>query len=230
MFEKKVFQGTPITARFTLLPLFIQRGIAYNLSMFEQERNQWKNVEPGKRWQYFKDYYLLGSVLLLIAVIYLGRMVYDMVKPKPEYSLKIAVNNGSVSMAGKTELTNEIQKQLPTGQYVLIDDGYATGGDMEDEMRLTIQSAAGEIDVVITDQETFTTMAENGAFMELTALDPSAWSSRYLMVNDIAYGISLTDSNFSLFSIMEDPVLGIIAVSTHLEEVQHALPVLIGAR
>ncbi len=135
--------------------------------MPENEKSYWKDLSPEAKKQYFMDYYL-GKTLVVLAVIALA--VYAAVTvltPEPSYALQIAVFDASLSQESRDRLIHDIQKTLHTAEAVELDDSYNSIND-KDLMRIVSLSTSGKLDAVIADKEVLEWLAGYGYFKDLT--------------------------------------------------------------
>lgn len=202
-------------------------------------KRSWKDVPQEERWQYFKDYYLVKTLIAVCVLIVAVILIRDIVTPEPVYALQIGVYDTSLSEEEKTELAHKIQKQLHVYDEVGIDDAYTSLND-SDLMRIVSLSESGDLDLIIAPREVFTFLAGYGYFKDLEA----SCSETFLHENGgrlvICKGLTVSEDGLlaenaegsgepyaagitaegTLFEPymhgMKDPVIGVIYESEHL--------------
>lgn len=207
----------------------------------KSEKQKWHELHGKEKWNYFRDYYL-GKLLLIGAcaalVIYL---FVTILSPKPTRVLSVAVTDYMYLSETFDEMSTGFFDSLeldPEKFDVFIDNTFSLPSDTASVEKFSIYVFAGDIDVFIATEETFTSYANQGTLASLSSQLPSElftkYSDRFLMTNilekdldgtvtDIgdtdAYGIYIDSlSCFKDFSYEgARPVIGIIANTDHAE-------------
>ena len=214
--------------------------------MGPKEKGYWKDLSPEAKKQYFLDYYL-GKTLVVLAVIALA--VYTAVsvlRPKPSYALRIAVFDASLTEDERQSLIHDIQKALHTAEAVEIDDSYNNNND-KDLLRIVSLSTSDKLDAVIADREVLEWLAGYGYFKDLTETFDAAFLSENQDRLVTARGLKLGENGLleenaegngdwytagydldgtalaGKLEDLKDPVLGIIAESRSASEIQAVL-------
>ena len=214
--------------------------------MDQKEKSYWKDLSPEAKKQYFIDYYL-GKTLVVLAVI--AVLVYTAVsilRPKPSYALRIAVFDASLTDETRQSLIHDIQKALHTAEAIEIDDSYNNNND-KDLLRIVSLSTSEKLDAVIADREVLEWLAGYGYFKDLS----QTFDAEYLSKNQdrlvTARGLKLGENGMleenaegngdwytagydlkgtalaEKIDDLKDPVLGIIAESHAESKIQTVL-------
>ncbi len=137
----------------------------YQKRVEETEKEKWSKMNGGQRWQYFKDYYLLKVIVGSIAVVFVGFVVWSVLKPKDEIVLYVAVVDEQFDDEKEEALTQELNELFGVDgkRYkVFIDDLiYLDNGGMEKLQTLTYTD---RLDVIIADKENYQRLAGMGFF------------------------------------------------------------------
>ncbi len=151
---------------------------------------QWENLNRRQKWQYFVDYYLKKTIMILAALFIVIFLLWNFLKPQDVTILKVAVVNETLDSQKKQNLQEELLKALgKTGknEKVVIDDSY--GNSESDLSRLSILMNAHEIDAIICNEEDFKQFAGEGYFKDITKVlnadEQKEWSD--LFVNTAGY-------------------------------------------
>lgn len=156
-------------------------AVLYQKREEKDERQKWEKLDRKGKWQYFKDYYLLKVVLLLVVLAILGSVVYTMVKPRPEIILNVVVINQTMEEGQREAFLTDLSNFLKIDekeQKIQLEDNYRLDMEKVDEMTMASQTkmmanaSAGELDVVIADRQTFEHYMEQGMFVDLSQILP----------------------------------------------------------
>ena len=135
--------------------------------MDSREKGYWKDLSPQEKKQYFMDYYLGRTLVVLAVTALLIYTAVSILRPKPSYALRIAVFDASLSEDTRQSLIHDIQKALHTAEAVEIDDSYNNNND-KDLLRIVSLSTSEKLDAVIADREVLVWLAGYGYFRDLT--------------------------------------------------------------
>ena len=194
---------------------------------------------PAEKLQYFLDYGLMKTLVLIAAVIFLVILVRNITSKPPEYAIAIGIYDSSMSQEQVKALESELKDALGSDLPAAVDNGFHIVND-QDQMRIVALSEEKRIDAVIAGKETFEYLAGYGYFRDLEAdCDPVfltehkdslvtcaglAVGENGLLEEDgngrgvsAAYGIRLNSSLFEPYvNDLEEPVLGVIYESERL--------------
>lgn len=128
---------------------------------------------PKEKLQYFIDYYLLYTVIGLIIVVVSVSLLKTMIFDRTEKALSVVVM--SYLQPDTEVMTNELREYLRIeDEDQIINISCLTPGDYQTEMAMTTWIAAQDVDLIITEPETFESYAAKGYFMDLSeALEES---------------------------------------------------------
>ena len=126
-----------------------------------------RGMTPEERWQYFKDYYLLKTVIAFCILTGVVILLRDLFTPDPVYAMRIGIYDTSLDDTEKHRLEREMQAVLDTTEDILIDDTY-TSLNNDDLMRIVSLSEAGKLDVIIAPRKVLEFLAGYGYFKDLS--------------------------------------------------------------
>ncbi len=161
------------------------------------ERQKWKELDGAGKLAYFRDYYLMKLIGALAAVLLLGGIIWSSLHSNGGYDLYAAVMSGAVEQEKLAYLTGEAESRLTEAGIekpsVLIDTNFPVSA--LSVQKLQVYVASGEIDVILTRDDTFTGMAGFGYFKDLRELlsaeDLKRYQGRILEVHGM--GMSETE-------------------------------------
>ena len=195
------------------------------------EREKWENMDFRQKLAYFKDYYLLKMVAAIVAVVFAGSLLWQMLAPKPEAVVSVAVVNDYWDDEATASLISELSEKLglvSSKQTVEIDDSFyfddetMTSDGAANLQRFTTYMIAGTVNLVISDEEEFMKLAKAGYLMPLSeALGTYAGENAvYAAADGIdeaekAYGIRLVGSKAleAVRAVQEAPVISVVATA-----------------
>lgn len=132
------------------------------------EKEKWKNMSPAKRWEYFKNYYLMKLTVTLIVVIMVGSILYTMLAPKPEVRFSVAIINHALLYDTQVALQEKFEEHLGLDREIeetLFDSGYDFAYDEVNSLqKFGLYNAVGELDVTILPMSVFEEYAAIGYF------------------------------------------------------------------
>ena len=151
---------------------------------FKEEREKIKTASPEQKWKYFKDYYLkwvIAGVATLIVVIIL---LVDILTKKENMLTVMFVNfadqgsttaniempftNGYLENPKKQEITLETNIYLPSDTPEIGNDSAAeTYSYYQSQQRFSMLLMAGELNLVITDENFIMGLAEQNYTLAL---------------------------------------------------------------
>lgn len=203
----------------------------------KSEKQKLKEMNFKEKVSYFKDYYLVKTIIGLAVLGFATYFIYTVVTPKPETLLDAAIVNYTFSDETVNKVSEDMNKLLvkdPKKENITIDASFYLGNGndtseytMGSQQRLQTYMFSGEIDVVIAPESVFQTFATSGYLDKLTEVLPTEFITSFTdsIFNSTtsdnpvsgAYGIYL--DNTALFKEVSNtsdrPVLGILVNSKH---------------
>lgn len=210
------------------------RASIYQKDVKRTEKEKWNQMNGQQRWQYFRDYYLFRTVVVLVLVGIAAFSCWHFLSPKVVNVLYVAVMDDSLDEEAINKLQNQLEERFRvdgTNKKVMIDDNFYTREDGITKLEVYLNHE--QVDVIIADKELFQKLAGFGFLEDLkTALDHETFkeyeeilyqAAGYRETEDISfedketgqgevlpYGVDISGSNFpNTGSILEEPVLGI---------------------
>lgn len=184
------------------------------------EKEKWKSMSNGERWQYFKDYYLARIVVTIIVVAVIGSVVKTMLTPKPDIVLSVAVINDSLYQQTYDDLQKQFEEVLALDaktQKTLFDTGYNIGGgDYQSWQKFGMYNMVGDLDVTIMPMSVFEECAPGGFFSSVAGHLPT---DLYMALSEHMVESKLKDEDGNLVPESEI-VLGICVDSSPVFEGQ----------
>lgn len=207
------------------------------------ERQKLSDMNTSEKWEYFKQYYLKKLISILVIAGFVGYLLYEVLSPKPDTVLNVAMVNYPLNEETLTQLENDIKELLnvnPETQNIIIDTGYdLKNHDYASAEKLTTYAFAGELDLFIAPESQFIKYAFSNSLTPLTDALPtdvySALSDRLFScrtrLNDEevpaeaqgpegVYGIYAEDlPMFEAYKgyMQDPPVIGIFVTSKNTE-------------
>ena len=131
------------------------------------DRAKWKELKGfGAKWDHFKSYYLLKTIIIAAAVALGIYVVYAMLRPVKERLLYVAILDGVVTNDGTEALYDaytELMEMDEETQECLMDNTMmiSNQADANSQQKFTTHSFAGEIDVIIAKESVIQGIANN---------------------------------------------------------------------
>lgn len=136
------------------------------------EKEKWQNMTPGKRWEYFKNYYLMKVVAIVVVLAILGSILHTMLTPKPEVRLSVAIIDNAMYMETYQSLQESFNAYLELDEEkeeTVFDGGYDFKLDEVNSLqKFGLYNAVGDLDVTIMPQSVFEKYAPGGYFAPIT--------------------------------------------------------------
>lgn len=212
-----------------------------NQSMADEikEQNAKLKGAPFKdKLEYFKEYYLKSAIIVIIACIFAGNIIYSIVTAPDDtgfaaYFFNDTGDSSSTAMldeftayAGIDTKKHEAYIDSTMTYDSKNADMYAYVGMQKVMANISIQ----ELDIIVGDKETFDYFAESECFDDITAFLPDDLNEQF---KDRLYyytdketgetypaGVYVTDSpkiNEYSYYVNKEPILGFVANSNSLE-------------
>lgn len=154
-----------------------KQAVGEDASIYKSRQNRDENLKlrdlKGKdKWEYFRDYYLLKLVIILVLVGIAVSMVISFVKPKEEVLLSVAIVDNPMLMAEVDEFEKLISDELvsePEKQLVSVDSNIYTDGSYGAYalMKITTLINSGDLDVMILPYDKFVQQLNGGSVAPL---------------------------------------------------------------
>jgi len=203
----------------------------------KSEKQKWGEMNSKEKWGYFNQYYRNKLIILIVGVVAGVWLLYTIFGPSVENVLYIAVINDYWEDEAQTELQDNLREYLQIEskwKQVAIDDTYFFNDDSSGEAYNYVQKLAafifaGDIDLIISDEEQFSVYATQDYFLNLKEVLPA---DLYAQVEDylvyfssesspeaLPVGIRLGESKVfqSMKGYQQDPIVGIMGNSEYQE-------------
>lgn len=192
----------------------------------------WKDLTLGQKVQFFKDYYLVKSIIAIIIVCVAGNFLYTVLKPRKEAVLYTAVVFDALDETKVNAMHEELDElyDVQKNQEVVIDTLFLETNETKvfgSSERLQAMLFAHQVDVIISDQKEYEHLGYYGNLMNLDIFLPD--DVKELVKDDLiispvgedddpnkvkeefAMGIDLSNCKKykDLGSVLEKPVLSI---------------------
>ncbi|MCI7790307.1 MAG: hypothetical protein MR531_05965 [Lachnospiraceae bacterium] len=212
-----------------------------NNSIHDEIREQnakLKDAPLKEKLSYFKDYYLKTTIIIIIALIFLGNIAYTMITAPEDTgfaafffndtgdSSSTAMLDEFVSYAGIDTKEHEAYIDATMNYNPEASDFDAYSG-LEKSMAVI---STGELDVIIGDSEAFDYFCKSECFPDITTVLPDDLMEQfkdklYYYTNEetgetLPLGIYVTDSpklNEYYYYVDKEPILGFLVNSNSME-------------
>ncbi len=201
------------------------------------EKEKIKRMTWLERLDYFRTYYLVKVIVVLIVVGVLGSIIYTALSPKPDRVISVAVIDSAIPLEKSMELQEKFETFIELDEET--QETWFEDYDFEYEQKKALQkfvlyNASGDLDITIMPQSVFEKFAPLGHFAEITESLPTDLYmelSDYLVEckqegddgnliegSETVYGICLDSSWVLEGQKLEESVILSIGVSTLNEE------------
>ncbi|MBP3611518.1 MAG: hypothetical protein J6J42_14435 [Lachnospiraceae bacterium] len=187
------------------------------------EKEKWQQMSGAKRWEHFKEYYLMKLIVTVIVLAVTGSILYTMLSPKPEMLFSVAIINDSYYQSVYEEVQEKFEEVLqldPETQETLFDTGYSISveqyGSIESLQKFAMYNAVGDLDVTIMPQSVFETYAPGDYFSPVAGHLPT---DLYMALSEYLLECQRMDEDGNLIPDSET-VFGIDISSTWIYEGQ----------
>ena len=209
----------------------------YNHKKIKNEKEKWSSLSTKGKLQYFKDYYLKPTILVLVLFIVIVSFISSILTKK-ETVFTLTVVNSSMTDKTVDSLAKSLSKKLNINtkkEEVVIDQSLYTNDAASvklsdvSEQKLSVFSYSGQYDIIIAERSIFEHYAAFGSFSNLKELLPDELnddlSDAYVyaaandVTEDVANGISVKEFKAldPYTKNMSDPVLAIFNSSKQNE-------------
>lgn len=145
----------------------------------KSEKQKWSEMNMRQRLQYFIDYYLMKCTIFLILILIAGIIIWTIAKPQKERHLFFAIVHNTMIPEEKESLEQMLTNLFvtdPDHQEIRVDDAFPVG--YESDAKLSAFLSANEIDLLVTNETHFRSLAKNGCFADLNQIMP-AFASKH---------------------------------------------------
>lgn len=188
------------------------------------DRVKWKELKGFQaKWEHFKAYYLLKTFIWVCVIGFATYCVYEMVKPKPERVVYVAILDAVLL----NDETDALQKGFEAyfgldaeTQETWFDNSMmiSSASDTAGKQKFTTHSFAGEIDVIIAPES----VLQGYAGVYLLPLSEQLPSDLYEEVSGLFCYASVKDEDGNYIEDSEEPygiyVTDLLEVSAYCKE------------
>lgn len=129
-----------------------------------------KSLEKGQRLQYFKDYYLLRCIAVILVICAIGSYIMDVQRGK-QIILNVTFINLDIKSEGVGRLKSDVKKENKINKKKIIEVGF--GGNIKDAMDMSNVYAmssklmVGDPDILFSDSIGYQALALSKPFLNL---------------------------------------------------------------
>lgn len=141
---------------------------------FKEERATLKNATFKEKLSYFWDYYKWHVIITVCAVAFIGSLVHQMVTAKDSAFYAVLLNTSPMTTEDTYSQEFAEYAEIDTKEYnIFFDTSLYYNEGLMDEMsytttqKLMVYTAAGDLDTMITDEESFRKYAHSEAFFDM---------------------------------------------------------------
>ncbi len=198
----------------------------------ENNRKAFREMTPGQKLGYFRDYYLLPVVLVVGGVLLVGFFLSHVLGPAKAAPLHVVIVDDILTDETREEVRGSMGEILGVpAEEIDITDGYTTS-NTDDYVLLMAMLSANDVDVMVLPEEIFRHFCADGGFTDLAELYPgglpegfadilveTAGPDTELTGETHLYGLHFSDmEGYGGFSTSgTDAVCGIVGRSEHKE-------------
>lgn len=133
------------------------------------EKQKWKDMSAGQRWEHFKSYYLMKLIVLAVVCAIVISIVYTMLSPKPEVVFSLAVVNTAIPQEqlqlAKTEFETILKLDEKTQETWFDSSYFFYEREYQSLQKYATYHAVGQIDATVMPLSVFLKYAANGYFV-----------------------------------------------------------------
>lgn len=124
------------------------------------QRERWKEMKTfQQKWDYFKEYYLVKTIAIVVGLALLAYLGYSIFSPKPEQIFNAAIIDYVVPEISRLTMEEEFFAYLEgtEQQFIEFDDSFAFYKDYNYAIRRSFMTyvIAGDMDVIIMPETLF---------------------------------------------------------------------------
>lgn len=140
------------------------------------EKEKIKQMTWLERLDYFRTYYLVKVIVVLISVCVFGSILYTALSPKPDRVISVAVIDSAIPLEKTIELQEKFEAFMELDEKT--QETWFEDYDFEYEQKKALQkfvlyNASGDLDITIMPQSVFEKFAPLGHFAEITESLPT---------------------------------------------------------
>ena len=138
----------------------------------KSERENWSSLDRAGKWQYFKDYYLLKTVIGIAVIALVAAIVWSVVKPRPSTLAGVIILDSILNSEEVSAFFDErVEEQgLSADDYTYdVRDSYSSSSSSDITAVSTILYS-GDIDIIIALPSVINGYAQNDILCDLTGL------------------------------------------------------------
>ena len=140
------------------------------------EKEKIKQMTLLERLDYFRTYYLVKVIVVLISVCVFASILYTALSPKPDRVISVAVIDSAISLEKTIELQEKFEAFMKLDEKT--QETWFEDYDFEYEQKKALQkfvlyNASGDLDITIMPQSVFEKFAPLGHFAEITESLPT---------------------------------------------------------
>ena len=136
------------------------------------EKEKWQNMSGTKKWEYFKNYYLMKVIVTAVVLVTLGSILHTMLTPKPEVRLSVAIIDHVMLYETQQAVQAGFDAYLGIDkekEETLFDSGYDFAMDEINSLqKFGLYNAVGDLDVTIMPLSVFQKFAPIGYFSPIS--------------------------------------------------------------
>lgn len=176
------------------------------------EKQKLSNMTFKEKIVYFRNYYLLKTIIIIVAIALVISFAYTILTPSPETVLYAAVINNAIDEETAATIQSEFEKHLninPETQETRIDTSFIFGRDgnetqytLGNEQKFVTLLYANELDIIIAPESIFSIYVNNDSLGKLSDQLPSDLCSS--LADSFYYSTTSEDSNASAYGIYLD--------------------------
>lgn len=141
------------------------KNLSENERVRLENRAAWRDMTTAQKISYYREYYLLPTVVAVVAVFIIGSIVFHMLHAEPEPVLYVLASGCQFTAERRDAFTSEMAELLDCPEErIYIDDGHTYEYDF---MVLMTFLASRAVDVVLVEEEGFEPFVSAGVYYDL---------------------------------------------------------------
>ncbi len=153
----------------------------YNRNREElNEKEKWQRMTKEQKKSYFMTYYFKKLLLGIFLVVMGVWLIYDILRPKPQNELYVAIVNDYWYADRKAELKTALEQYMGLDgvmHEVMLDDAYQIDTDEAEDAYSTMQrmmayTATGDLNIIISDETRYIVYVMSDYFYDLEEVLP----------------------------------------------------------
>lgn len=164
------------------------------------EKRKWKEMNGKQKLSYYKTYYLIPTIILVVVLAFVINVILDVTvrKKTPIFSIITVNMHDEQDIVGKIseELLNYLDGNEKKEEIAINEQFYSENGDTTTMMVLQANVAANSVDAMIMDESAYKAFGDLGCFEQLDKLltdeEFSEWEDRMIYLDYSDEEISIT--------------------------------------